>query len=389
MTETPLTRSRTGNENLLSLAKERTLTSDELLALMSRSFYKPIQLLEIAKGSEEVDKRPAIRCAYNILRECDTIEDGKEGVERKDWALDKIGFLVSQVERRNGEGIQDILTSEDFKGVTEVATQGARTEDERVFAEHFGKGPVLLEMHGLPRPVRDAINYCTGRMILGMEEFIQKGPIQSTQRLMDYCFYVAGSVGDSLSRIILHTDKVELNKELAESFGQYLQLVNIIKGIQRDWTEDRIYVPADMHPNESHEFLMQGKGPDADNLRRVVLSDMCDLANKNFANASEYLASIPAHVPGYRTFCTLPFIGAQQTLQVMSEANPNDVFAGREEAIKVPDGTFTNIGNFIMGLRTKESQRVYDWLASYRANPRDFSFKPGEYESWSERWTKE
>lgn len=373
---------------LIKESESRVLTSDELLRLKSRSFYEPITLLETAKAPEEANKRAPIRCAYNILREGDTMEDGDLNIDEKGWALDKFGYITSQVARRNGDGIEDIIAG-DLMAVTEVTLKGVRAHDdeERVFVEQFGKGTVLKEMHQFPRPIREAIKDCTTTMIIGMENFIEKGPIQTRQELKDYCFYVAGSVGEALNKIVFEMDKVKLDDEQAQHFGQYLQMTNIIKGIYRDWKEGRVYVPAEFHIGTSHDFLIQGRGPDSEKVRTQTLKQILELVGENFPRALEYVISIPNKLQGYKTFCFLPLIGARQTLETIKVASPYEVFTGVERAIKVSKGTFKNIGQLAMGVVSKKGiEGIQDWLKEYQSDPSKFSFEPGKYESWSNNW---
>jgi len=389
MVETTTLEEKTAeSENLVNESRTRNLTSDELLRLKSRSFYKPITLLEFAKAPNEANKRPAIRCAYNILREGDTIEDGELNLEKKGWALDKFGYITSEVARRNGEGIDDIIYG-DLATVTEATLRGVRAydEEERVFVEQFGKGTVLHEMHQFPRPVREAIRDCTGRMIIGMENFLEKGPIQTREELESYCFYVAGSVGESLNKIVLEMDGIKMDDEQAQHFGQYLQMTNIIKGINRDWKEGRVYVPAEFHKGTSHDFLMQGRGPDADKARTQTLKQMLELVDSNFPLALEYLISVPTELQGYKTFCFLPLIGAQQTLETIRNSNSYEVFMGNEKATKVPNGTFDNMGKLATGIVAyKGIEGIQEWLKAYKTEPSNFSFEPGKYETWSKKW---
>jgi farnesyl-diphosphate farnesyltransferase len=69
--------------------------------------------------------------------------------------------------------------------------------------------------------------------------------------LRDYCYSVAGIVGEMLTELYL-LDRAELAASAAElrdraaSFGEGLQLVNILKDAPRDGEEGRVYVPTNV-----------------------------------------------------------------------------------------------------------------------------------------------
>jgi farnesyl-diphosphate farnesyltransferase len=79
--------------------------------------------------------------------------------------------------------------------------------------------------------------------------------LHSIQELKDYCYIVAGIVGEMLSELFL-LDRPALSgiaaylRERAATFGEALQLVNILKDSAVDAEEGRRYLPAEVPKSE-------------------------------------------------------------------------------------------------------------------------------------------
>jgi len=90
---------------------------------------------------------------------------------------------------------------------------------------------------------RPAIERCIEIMCLGMHHFQQTASLAGLARSSDldsYCYYVAGVVGEMLTELFCcHSPAIATQRaalqELSTSFGEGLQLTNIIK----DFWEDR------------------------------------------------------------------------------------------------------------------------------------------------------
>jgi len=383
---------------LIETAKERTLTSDELLALKSRSFYGPIKLLTIAKGKHEVSKEEEVRNAYNLLRALDTIEDGTLDNEDKYWVIDRlVDDVIGEVVRRGrDDNIEEIISGSDFTTVTQRLIEGSVDGDERVFSEHFGRGLVLQELSGFNRDIREAIDYSVKSMGGGMKTFLRRGEIQTDNQLRHYCYHVAGRIGSLLTRLIELKDKdlngnpVRLDSFSAEKFGEFLQLTNISKNVREDYKHGRVFFPAIFRPLDiSHGYLMKDQGDGAITARQQVLDSVLSMAEENFAVSVDYVRSIPSHLSGYKAFCLVPLISAKGTIDNMKKVGAEALFRGDEEATKVPYSIHTTMG-FSYSLATQDKGKHADgWLKAFGKNPEDFSFEPGNYMEWSPKWIKE
>ena len=113
---------------------------------------------------------------------------------------------------------------------------------------------VLRDFGALPLPVRVAVRRHLLRSVDGMKQFVRRSDqdnrltLSSIDDLRDYCYSVAGIVGEMLTELYL-LDRPELSRSAEElrnraaSFGEGLQLVNILKDAPRDAEEGRVYLP--------------------------------------------------------------------------------------------------------------------------------------------------
>ena len=78
-------------------------------------------------------------------------------------------------------------------------------------------------------------------MISGMENDFHKNRYQTFEELYSYCYRVASTVG--LVCIEIYGYDEPKAKEYAESWGVFMQLINIIRYVSEDAQRDRIYLP--------------------------------------------------------------------------------------------------------------------------------------------------
>src|SRR4029077_12999409 len=101
---------------------------------------------------------------------------------------------------------------------------------------------VIRVTHSFSRPERDALDRCVGVMCRGMPEFQRSKSLHGLANLGElasYCYFVAGVVGEMCTELFCqycpdiakHRDAM---MRLAVSFGQGLQMTNILKDIWDD-----------------------------------------------------------------------------------------------------------------------------------------------------------
>lgn len=97
-------------------------------------------------------------------------------------------------------------------------------------------------------------------MIKGQEmDLVFKG-YKTEEELLEYCYYVAGSVGLMLIPILSKENKNKL-LEFAVTLGYAMQITNILRDIGEDYRNGRIYLPESvmLNANYSKDDLAHGK----------------------------------------------------------------------------------------------------------------------------------
>jgi len=137
--------------------------------------------------------------------------------------------------------------------------------------------------------------------------------------LRDYCYVVAGCVGEMLTRLVSRDvrdddrDTAARRLALAPVVGEALQLTNIVLDWPVDVRRGRCHVPASW-------LALHGLSP------RALVSDsaaarelslrLAGLAHGALDRVADYLETIPASEHRYRLFCLLPALWARASLRV-------------------------------------------------------------------------
>ncbi|KAB5584871.1 farnesyl-diphosphate farnesyl transferase [Coniochaeta sp. 2T2.1] len=197
------------------------------LNMTSRSFAAVIQELN-------PELLLPVSLFYLVLRGLDTIED--------DMTLDiKVKEPLLRNFRQHME--TDGWT---FNG-------SGPNEKDRDLLVHFDD--VIVELKKMKKPYYDIVADITTKMGNGMAdyaldaEFNEQG-VQTVKDYELYCHYVAGLVGDGLTRLFVESElanPVLLERaDLTESMGQFLQKTNIIRDIHEDQLDKRRWWPKEI-----------------------------------------------------------------------------------------------------------------------------------------------
>jgi farnesyl-diphosphate farnesyltransferase len=252
---------------------ERTLSSaaidahelDALLVKTSRTFALSIPMLPQPLRAE-------VGIAYLLFRIADTFEDAAGWRrERRTRALAELGELLAEPgaagERATGW----------------IAGRPAIPHDG--YLELLAAAPRVLAAYAALRPAaRDTVREHLERTLAGMTRFVARedGPdglaLADLDELRDYCYVVAGIVGEMLTELFLLAlpalaPAAGEIRDRARDFGEGLQLVNILKDSAFDRGEGRRFLPAGL-PREAvaavarHDLdrageyvrLLQGRG---------------------------------------------------------------------------------------------------------------------------------
>ena len=134
-------------------------------------------------------------------------------------------------------------------------------EKDRELLEHFDV--VVTELKKIGEAHREVIVDIANKMGNGMADYAQneemvKNGVKTIPEYELYCHYVAGLVGEGLTRLFLASElahpKLAERPSLTESMGQFLQKTNIIRDIREDWEEGRQWYPREIWSKHVDEW---------------------------------------------------------------------------------------------------------------------------------------
>jgi farnesyl-diphosphate farnesyltransferase len=236
--------------------------------------------------------------AYLLCRLADTIEDDVELTDTQKTAFH--GRFVRVV-----EGLE---SAEAFANDLVPLLSGRTLEEERDLVRNTDK--VIRVTHSFEEAERAALTRCVKIMCRGMPEFQRNKSLSglpALRNLDEYCYYVAGVVGEMLTELfVLHCPELEPQREgmmrLAVSFGQGLQMTNILKDIWDDRQAETCWLPRAVF--ERHGFDLDALETGHDSAAFAAgLDELVGVAHAHLRNALEYSCLIPRRETGIRKFC--------------------------------------------------------------------------------------
>ena len=264
-------------------------TLDHLLVETSRTFALAIPLLP-------EPSRRTVSVAYLLFRVADTLEDAET------WPRnDRATALQQFADLLRGQGDANDLAHSwakdppvnhaGYMHLLELTPQLLHTLDQ------LGSAAAIVREHTL-------------RTTLGMRDVLQAEAaeeprrtvrLRSLEELRQYCYTVAGIVGELLTDVFVH-DTPSLQDELPalrteeRLFGEGLQLVNILKDEAADASEERIFIPAG-----------------------VEKATLFALARADLLAAERYVAALArgGAPPGVLAFTGLPLALAREALDAI------------------------------------------------------------------------
>jgi farnesyl-diphosphate farnesyltransferase len=263
----------------------------EMLEGVSRTFALTIPQL------------PAALCrvvsnAYLLCRIVDTIEDEPllNGAQKNYFCQE---FLKTLNLVRNAEPFSRQLCAS-------LSNQTPPAEHELI--RHIPR--VIQITRGFPEPQREALQRCVRIMAKGMGQFQLRGEnhgLTSLEDLDQYCYYVAGVVGQMLTRLFcLYSPEIAKNRDtlmaLAVSFGQGLQMTNILKDVWEDYQLGACWLPRKMFADAGCDLRNLTTGGNRLGFERGV-QRLVGIAHRHLKNAVSYTLLIPKQETGIRNFC--------------------------------------------------------------------------------------
>lgn len=184
----------------------------------------------------------------------------------------------------------------------------------------------------------EALAECVETMAQGMPVFQAQNLANGLEMLSDldrYCYHVAGCVGEMLTKLFCHyspeiAQHGEEMLKLSVSFGQGLQMTNILKDIWDDAERGVCWLPQDVFTAAG--FDLKHRTPDTSDADfKLGLERLIGIAHDHLHNALTYTQMIPAHETGIRNFCLWALGMAVLTLRKIKE----HIDFNRSEQVKI------------------------------------------------------
>jgi farnesyl-diphosphate farnesyltransferase len=282
---------------------------DQILPHVSRTFALTIPQLPAAL-------RIAITNAYLLCRIADTIED-----EPALSPPETLAFMERFMDAVAGRGDADAL----------ARALAARLSDRTLATERelvSQMRRVINVTAALTETQRAAIHRCVELMCYGMPHFQSTASLRGLARLTDldeYCYYVAGVVGDMLTELFCeYSPRIARNRpglsSLAVSFAQGLQMTNILKDVWEDRSRGACWLPQEIFSRHGVDLARLSATPH-DPRFAAGMRELVAVAHGHLRNALEYTLLIPSNEIGIRRFCLWAIGLAVLTLQKINQ-NP-------------------------------------------------------------------
>jgi farnesyl-diphosphate farnesyltransferase len=244
------------------------------------------------------DLHPVVSNAYLLCRIIDTIED-----EPALGPAAKRAFSEQFVRAVRGEE-----RPEQFAAALSPLLSESTLATERELVHETPR--VLAITHRFTPTQRDALATCVRVMGGGMVQFQEEKNARGLQDMaaMDrYCYHVAGVVGEMLTRLFCeHSPAIARHRELlmplSVSFGQGLQMTNILKDIWADLERGACWLPRSIFAEVG--FDLRDLAPNTYNggFERGLLT-LVAVAHGHLRDAVRYTLLIPPEETGIRNFC--------------------------------------------------------------------------------------
>ena len=303
--------------SIKNLESIRKLSDEQFQAILlegvSRTFALTIPQLP-------GDLHPAVANAYLLCRIVDTIED-------------EVSLNAEQKKTFCSDFIDIVKTGNNAQPFAEALTP--LLSDQTIPAEHcliHLTSRVIEITHSFAPNQIEALACCVDTMAKGMPIFQSldlSAGVKTMADMDDYCYYVAGCVGEMLAKLFCHysadieTHKDELLK-LSVSFGQGLQMTNILKDIWDDAKRGVCWLPQDIFSETGFELKNLTPETNDENFR-LGLEHLISIAEEHLHNALRYTQLLPRNETGIRNFCLWAIGMAVLTLKnIKNNLNFND-----------------------------------------------------------------
>ncbi len=243
--------------------------------------------------------------AYLLFRNGDTIEDAHRLTKKERLAkLERFKEVISQPDKRE--------LAEAFAALFEHEKRIENPDHlELLLQTPFIMSQMLELRSAYPHYFKTIIEYLT-RMLEGMQYWVNRHDeqgrlsLQRIKELEDYCYSVAGILGEMLTAIFgLYSSHIDKNRllymrTLEIDYAIGLQVANILKSFFNDQKEGRQYIP--------EIFLPKKGGPSGKNISIIAYT------YRHLVAGILYVMAIPVEEKGIRQFCLIPIFLAAVVL---------------------------------------------------------------------------
>lgn len=254
----------------------------------------------------------SVRLAYLLCRAADALEDSWPGTSAEIGA--RFDLLLAALA---GEA-----------AAAEALSHAASRQHARADMDLLVRLPALLHVLASLDPADAAdVRTCVRTMSGGMRRYATRAAdrgartpyLDDDAELHDYCYVVAGCVGEMLTRLVSRSivaDDPALAARrlaLAPVVGEALQLTNIVLDWPVDVRAGRCHIPASWltrHGLQPRELVGHSSAARELSLRLAAL------AHGALDRVPDYLDTVPTSEHRYRLFCLLPALWARASLRV-------------------------------------------------------------------------
>ncbi len=244
------------------------------------------------------DLSSVVSNAYLLCRIADTIED-----EAALSAEDKLRFSSAFNAALDGG-----LKAAEFARELHPLLTGSTLPPERELV--LNTPTVVRITHSFSERQRAALKRCVRIMSQGMAQFQLNATLDGLQdvaHLDRYCYHVAGVVGEMLTELFCaHSEAVDRQRDtllrLAVSFGQGLQMTNILKDIWEDRRRGACWLPRDVFDDVGFDISSLNSRNHDQSFQRG-LTQLIAIAKVHLEDALAYTLLMPKEETGIRRFC--------------------------------------------------------------------------------------
>lgn len=263
----------------------------------------------------------AVTLGYLLFRNADTIEDAY--LWPRERRIEELEKLIAVVNRPN-----DPALARSFAAHYDHEEQVQDPSHIQVLRQT----PFIMDqLRELPAEYIQVISEHLTRTARGMQSWIGRYDKHNSLSLLrlreldDYCYTVAGIVGEMLTTLFAlyspHIQEGQLLylRTLEIGYAAGLQLTNIIKDSFRDHTEGRHYIP--------RQYLPLGPNDGSDKIIPIFV-----YAYRHLIQGLDYVLGVPAEEIGIRKFCLVPIVLAGATLDRLLQ-HRSELYSGDDVKI--------------------------------------------------------